>query len=90
MLNKVSNSIKNRSTKNDVIYTPKPIALKMISMCNITPDMKVLDPSKGKGVFFDNLPKCNKDWCEITDNKDFFKYNERVDLVYRDYVLPQD
>ena len=44
----------------------------MIDMCNIQEGMKVLDPSKGGGIFYDNLPdKCIKDYCEITENKDF-------------------
>ena len=72
---------KKKTSPNDVVYTPKPVALKMISMCNITPEMTVLDCSRGGGVFYDNLPPCKKDWCEITDGKDFFEYNERVDLI---------
>ena len=78
---KVLESIKARKVPNDVFFTPKSLALEMIEMCNITPDMKVLDPCKGAGVFYDNLPECKKDWCEITDGKDFFEYNDKVDLV---------
>jgi len=70
-----------KETPNDVIYTPKPVAKIMIDMCEIKPTDKVLDPSRGKGVFFNNLPECQKDWCEITDGKNFFDFNERVDLV---------
>jgi hypothetical protein len=67
--------------KNDVVYTPLSLARKMIEMCDITPDMKVLDPSKGKGVFYDNLPECDKRWCEITEGKDFFDETEKYDLI---------
>ena len=74
-------SKQNKKSPNDIIYTPKSVALKMIEMCNITPNMKVLDPSKGAGVFYDNLPECHKDWCEITDNKDFFSYTNKVDCI---------
>lgn len=70
-----------RQRKNDVIYTPRPVALKMIEMCDITPDMKVLDPCRGGGVFYDNLLPCDKHWCEITDGKDFFSETERYDLI---------
>ena len=81
-MTKLSDRLTNLKTSpNDVIYTPKPVAMKMISMCNITPDMTVLDCSRGAGVFYDNLPPCKKDWCEITDGKDFFEYNKRVDLI---------
>jgi hypothetical protein len=78
---KVTKSIQMRKVPNDVFYTPKSVVLEMVEMCNITPDMKVLDPCKGGGVFYDNLPECNKDWCEITDGKDFFDYKDKVDLV---------
>jgi len=70
-----------KTNSNDIIYTPKSVAIKMIDMCSITSNMKVLDCCKGGGVFFDNLNNCNKEWCEITEGKDFFDYNERVDLV---------
>ena len=67
---------------NDIIYTPKPVALIMIKLCKIKSGSKVLDPSKGGGVFYDNLPtNCIKDYCEITENKDFFDYNDNVDLI---------
>jgi len=70
-----------RAKKNDIVYTPKSIALKAIEMCDITENMTVLDPSKGGGIFYDNLPICKKSYCEITEDKDFFKWNEKVDLV---------
>lgn len=79
--NVVASGIRSRKTPNNVFYTPKSLALEMIEMCKITPDMSVLDPCKGAGIFYDNLPECKKDWCEITDGKDFFDYKERVDLV---------
>jgi hypothetical protein len=81
MSNKIGNKILNRENPNDVIYTPKPVALKMIDFCNIKKDMSVLDPSKGGGVFYDNLPECKKDYCEITEGKDFFKCETKYDLI---------
>jgi hypothetical protein len=81
MSNKVSNSIQGRKTANDVFYTPLPVVLKAIEMCDITSDMTVLDPCKATGNFYNNFPDCKKEWCEITDGKDFFEYKERVDLV---------
>jgi type I restriction-modification system DNA methylase subunit len=74
-------NIKNRKNPNDKIYTPKSVALKMIELCEITENMTVLDPSRGGGIFYDNLPKCNKDYCEIEEGKDFFEYNKKVDLI---------
>jgi len=81
MSNKIGNGIKLRQKPNDIIFTPKPVAELMIKMCNIKPTDKVLDPSKGGGVFYDNFPECNKDWCEITEDKDFFKYDKPVDII---------
>ena len=81
MSNKIGNTIKCRSKANDVIFTPKPVALKMIEVCNITPEMSVLDCSKGAGIFYDNLHPCNKSWCEIQEGKDFFDTKEKVDLI---------
>ena len=72
---------KLRSTKNDCIYTPKPLADLAISYCNILPTDIVLDPCSGGGVFFDNLPDCDKRWCEIEKDKDFFEFTEKVDWV---------
>ena len=64
---------KLKVSSNDIIYTPKPVAELMIGLCEITSNMKVLDPSRGGGVFYDNLPDyCIKDYCEIEENKDFF------------------
>ena len=81
-------SIKKTSDKlkknggNDIIYTPKPVALKMIEMCNIKEGEKVLDPCRGGGIFYDNLPStCIKSYCEITENKDFFDDNNKYDLI---------
>ena len=86
-MNKLCNNIKNRKVANDKIYTPLPIAKRMIELCNIQPNDTVLDCSKGAGVFYDNLPECKKDWCEVdtdivgNDIKDYFDYNTNVDLV---------
>ena len=82
MSNTVAKTIRARKTANDVIYTPKSVALLMIEMCDIKEGHIVLDPSKGGGIFYNNLPdNCIKDYCEITENKDFFEYKQRVDLI---------
>jgi len=76
-----NNNIKWRKVANDVFLTPLPVVLKAIEMSNITPDMTVLDPCKGTGNFYNNLPPCKKDWAEITEGKDFFDFKERVNLI---------
>lgn len=77
----ITRNIKNRTSANDIIYTPKPVAIKMINMCDITKNMTVLDPCRGGSIFYDNIPECKKDYCEIEEGKDFFDYNKRVDLI---------
>ena len=82
MKNKIGNDVKWRKKANDKIYTPKPVALKMIEMCDLKEGDLVLDPSYGGGVFYDNLPEyVNKYWCEIEKGKDFFEYDKRVDCI---------
>lgn len=66
---------------NDSIYTPLPLALRMIEMANIQPNESVLDPCRGAGVFFQNLPLCDKAYCEITEGRDFYEWKEPVDVI---------
>ncbi len=75
-MSEIVRNIQNRQKANDLIYTPKKVAIEMINMCNIKENDKVLDCSLGGGIFFNNFPKCNKDWCEIEKGRDFFKYTE--------------
>ena len=79
MNNKNGNKLKKNS--NDIYFTPSPIAKLMIEMCDINENDKVLDPSYGEGVFYNNLPNCNKEYCEITMGKDFFECNDKFDLI---------
>ena len=68
------------STANDKIYTPVETAKDIISKFDLYG--KVLDPFKGSGAFYDNLPEnVEKDWCEIDLGRDFFNYNEKVDWI---------
>lgn len=69
------------SKPNDCIYTPKPLAERMIQMTAIQSHEVVLDPSKGGGIFFDNLPPCDKHYCEIEEGRDFYQWTMPVDVV---------
>jgi len=80
-MSKIVKNIGIRQKPNDIIYTPLSVAKLMIDLCDIQPNDKVLDPSKGAGVFYDNLGDCIKDYCEITEDKDFFKYDKPVDII---------
>lgn len=63
---------------NDVVFTPDWLAEKICSMFEIKGS--VLEPCKGEGVFLEYLPK-GTEWCEITDGRNFFDYNKKVDWI---------
>lgn len=69
---------KRKERKADIVYTPKWCALDMINW--YSPSGTILDPCRGGGVFYDNLPE-TKYWCEIRDGKDFFDWTKRVDWI---------
>ena len=72
--------LKTGNKPNDNIMTPIEISKMIIDMFNITGI--VLDPFKGEGSFYNQFPKnCIKDWCEIKEGIDFFKYNKKVDWI---------
>ena len=63
---------------NDIIMTPA-------SLCNalylhFRPQGKILEPCKGTGNFYNTFSQ-EKDWCEITENRDFFDYHEKVSSI---------
>lgn len=64
--------------KKDVVFTPEYIAKEIIQ--RFKPKGKILDPCRGEGAFYNNLPE-PKDWCELTDGRDFYEYNEKVDWI---------
>ncbi len=63
---------------NDVVYTPKELAVDIVNF--FKPDGFCLDPCVGLGAFFDLLP-IGSDWCEITAGRDFYAWNAPVDWV---------
>lgn len=64
---------------DDVVYTPRSLAKRIITHFN--PSGLVLDPCKGDGAFFDQIYVQEKDWCEVSQGRDFFEYNRRVDWI---------
>lgn len=62
----------------DVVYTPDWCAKDMVNF--FQPSGKVLDPCKGEGAIFRYLPK-GSDWCEISEGRDFFAWNKKVDWI---------
>ena len=78
---KVSHSIKQRSTANDIFITPLDLAKKHIDLINYNENDIWLDPCKNTGNYYNQFPTDKKDWCEILDGKDFFEYNKPVDII---------
>lgn len=69
----------NRNYKSDdVVMTPEYLAKKLVK--HFKPRGKGLEPCKGSGNILKYLK--HADWCEITEGKDFFNYNEKVDYVF--------
>ena len=76
--------IKGRSTANDVFITPIEIAKQQINLHNINEGELWLDPCRNneEGSYYKNFPNgVSKDWCEIIENKDFFEYNYKPDVI---------
>lgn len=75
-------TIQNRENPNDIFYTPIDICKKAIEMVDNKPEYVWFDPWKGGGNFFNNFPQENaKLWCEIQEGRDFFEFNEKVDVI---------
>lgn len=67
---------------NDLVMTPEHIAKEMIGFYDIEVGATVLDPCRGGGSFYDNYPEyCNKVSCEITEGRDFFNWEQKVDWI---------
>ena len=84
MMNKLGKirGIKERKTANDVFQTPLPVVLKLIAMVEIQENDIVLDPCRGSGAIYNNLPDyCQKDWAGVVDGRDFFYYDTPVDII---------
>src|SRR3990167_2600536 len=57
MRSQIAHKIKHRIIANDEFYTPEELVKKLIKLVPLKKFDFVLDPAKGKGVFFRNFPK---------------------------------
>jgi hypothetical protein len=81
MKNKMDVALKEKYgwlNPNDVVFTPDAIAEQVVSMFPIAG--RVLEPCKGEGAFLKYLPK-GTEWCEITEDRDFMSYHDKVDWI---------
>lgn len=79
------NDIKNRKKANDVILTPPKLAINHIEYVKPLTRKTYIwyDPFKNTGCYYNNYPveEKYKKWSEILLNKDFFEFNEKVDVI---------
>lgn len=80
-IGETSKKIQMRKTPKDVFYTPKIVAQKHIKMIETTPSDIWYDDSKGKGVYYDNFPTDYKEWSEITEGRNMFDFNKKIDVI---------
>jgi hypothetical protein len=63
---------------SDVHYTDPDVAKYIIDFYR--PKGAILEPFRGGGVFFDQLPE-GSDWTEIQEGRDFLEYKKKVDWI---------
>jgi type I restriction-modification system DNA methylase subunit len=62
--------------------TPVELCKKLIEQLPLVEGEKVLEPFKGEGGFYNNLPDfVEKDWCEITEGRDYKDHEKEIDWV---------
>lgn len=71
--------------KDDAYYktqTCPELAKLLIDKVPLVNGDVVLEPFRGEGAFYDNLPTfVHKDWCEIMEGRNFVDYDKRVDWI---------
>jgi len=83
----VNHKIKQRKTANDVFITPVELCKKHIDMIDCDSSLRSqenelwFDPFKNSGNYYNNFPTEVKDYTEILEDKDFFEYKDRVDVI---------
>jgi hypothetical protein len=61
--------------------TPPLLAIELIKEIPIVSSDIVLEPFKGEGSFYNNFPECQKEWCEVTQGRDWLSHTTPVDWV---------
>ena len=82
-VSKTGHKIKNSEKPNDVFITPTELSKQHINMIDEKYKNDIwLDPFKNTGSYYNNFPEtCQKKWTEILEDKDFFLFNEKVDVI---------
>lgn len=67
-----------KATASDIVMTPPEICKLIVN--HFSPTGSILEPARGTGNFY-TLMNNPKDWCEVTDGKDFLDYKGKVDWI---------
>ena len=84
MNSNVAHKIKHRDKPKDVFITPEKLSKTHIDMIDESyRNLVWYDPFKNSGSYYNQYPCANenKKWSEILENKDFFDFNEEVDVI---------
>ena len=75
--------IRQRLKPHDIFMTPIPLAVKHICMVDYKRRDIWFDPFRGTGNYYKNFPVPipQRRWCEINENKDFFQFDEKIDIA---------
>ena len=72
----------SNGSEQDIVMTPPALARAIIGHFSHAMSGKILDPSRGEGAFYNQFPShLERDWCEVSEGRDFFTWDERVDWV---------
>jgi hypothetical protein len=69
----------SNAPEKDLVMTPEWLALDILNHFSISGSY--LDPCKGNGAFYNQCNLQLKDWCELSDGKDFMDYDKKVDWI---------
>lgn len=81
MNSNISHKIKSRTNANDIFITPLDLAKKAINMIDYTDTDIWYDPFKNNGSYYNQYPNDNKLYSEILENKDFFDFDEKINII---------
>lgn len=70
---------KSNLPEKDLVMTPTWLALDILNHFAVSGSY--LDASKGTGAFYDQCDAETKDWCELSEGKDFMDYEGQVDWI---------
>ena len=71
-----------KAKAQDWDQTPEEVCCQIISIFPWAEGELVLEPFRGHGNFYNNLPgSIRKDWCEMKEGRDFFQYEGQPDTI---------